>query len=313
MQTLFLALVIAQPAALEPPMAQPLPDTYAAAYAQAVKEKKPLVLFVACPPRVVPGCVDFWMAELNGSAKPRIVVVRLPLNDAWNNRTLPANATNAEIRGLEVSRGASPFLRPGEVPIADADDDDADSLPAFLRDLVPYTTAKNTQTTFRRLRGYIAPSPRASLELKWRVPGHLAGVHGWSSRLFKSRDSMPTVGLVRQDSNDDSSAITWGRNYPDGSTFADVLRNEQGKVFEIRVASKQAGQWERFVAFSDASARPHGYVRPTSKQCAGCHDQAGVSAYGGAAIPGADTVISDPFDVLERGESVQGGNGLSLR
>lgn len=274
--------------------------------------EQPKVVFVGVKQRDVTGTEtlrdDTW--------HPYSAVIVYPKGHG-NGTELRASATDTDIRvaaGLEVRRMATPFdksLRPGEVRTVD-DDFTANGRLAFLRDLVPYTTATQTQVSGRRWSGVISAHSRDALELKWRVPGGMVNVHGWSSVLLKSRGTTPTVELVRQDENDHSSAITWGRTYPDGTVFADVLRNATGTVFEVRVAEKNLGRWDRYIAYRNTTARPFGYRLLRSNDCAECHNQAGVGAYAGAAIPGGDSVLSDPYDVLERGESVQGGYGLSL-
>lgn len=304
------AIAGAQPANAPPVKAPPV-KAQSESPPPMVAKSLPLVVFSHLTFRAIDGV----NVKRDDSWHPSPAISIYPLGYG-QGVVLPANATDAQIRreaGLEQPIRAVPFrrLRAGEVPIVDGSEDVAGRLP-FLRDLVPYTSATNTQTTFRRWSGVIVPSSRDSLENKWRVPGGLDGVHGWSSQLLKSRNAVASEFLVRQDPGDHSSAITWGRAYPDGSIFADVLRNSDGHVFEVRVAEKFGDQWRRFVAYRHDAARPVGYVRPTSRQCVECHSSAGRSEYAGAAIPGADGILSDPIDVIERGESVQGGYGLSL-
>lgn len=259
------------------------------------------VLFVKTEERGVGGHVTFR----NDNAYEQPGIYWITAAGAWRLHGDP------DVAIREVSQPALPFSkRSGELRSI-ADDDRTD--PRFadiLSGLQPYTTATKTQTTFRRVVGFIRPESRLTMPNKWNVPGHLDGITGWSSRLYKNASAQ--VFLVRQDPLDTVSAVTWGRSYPDGTTFADVLRGPTGEVFEVRLAQKRVGEWERFVAFTDANHRPKGYVRPTSNDCKACHREPGVSAYGGSAIPGGDSIFSDPFDVLESGRVVQGGNGTSL-
>src|ERR1019366_2075659 len=95
------------------------------------------------------------------------------------------------------------------------------------------------------------------------------------------------------------------RSYANGTIFADILSNKDGKVFEARFAEKRDdGTWDRYVAFKDVSARPSGYHGLTSKDCRTCHesttDGPGTGGYALGLIPGGDTIISDPFQELER-------------
>ncbi len=118
---------------------------------------------------------------------------------------------------------------------------------------------------------------------------------------------------MRQDPNDGDSAVTWDRKYPTGFVFFDVLRNREGKNFETRVSEMMSdGRWDRYILFSDPKTAPHGFVSPTQGQCVECHSQAGRSDYGGAAVPGGGGILSDPYQDLERGRTVQGGFGTRL-
>lgn len=290
---------------------------YEWAYSKATEGKLWLVIYVGQPARQIGGTRGVSLSTFNGDSTPRIIYSK-PDGTVRQATTVRSASSDdlAEFMGLGVSREARPFsrsggsLRPGEVA-APAQPDGSDNWPvglSFLSDLEPYTTARNTQISFRRDQGYIGAESRSVLEMKWIVPGHLAGINGWSSRLYRSRGVRPSVFLTYANSKD--GAITWDRSYPDGAVFADVLRNTSGKVFEVRVAEKNAGKWERFVAFKDSTAAPHGYLPPTRQQCVSCHAEAGFSNYGGAAIPGGGTIISDPFPHVERGEVHQDGSGI---
>jgi len=290
--------------------------TYAEVKAKCEKEGKPLVIFVGCKGRSLKFSVGIGVAEGYFEDYPAKCII-VGDSKGYVKGVLSSTATDALIEDClkGVSQSASPFrqglLRRGERRTADDDRLDP-QLRDLLADMEPYESAKMTQTTFRRWVGYITPSSRLSLENKWIVPGHLDGVEGWSSRLYRKRGIKATEFLIRQDPNDGDSAVTWGRSYPDGAEFVDVLRNEKGILFEVRVASKQDGSWERYVAYRVREEVPTGYVKPRSADCRSCHSQAGRSEYAGAAIPGSDTVISEPINALEHGGSVQGGYGTRL-
>jgi hypothetical protein len=311
---------------------EPAPPVYESAYMNvmnnAAKRGKIAVIFVGHDGTVLGrnlgnGNLISGRVDSVEDYPAKCIIISEPNPDSgwmkWK-ATLRANATDDEFReaitGRTVSLPASPFLpssnlRPGEVRIADADKTWPVGL-SFLNDLEPYTSATMTQQSLRRWSGVIVPVSRDSLELKWRVPGHLAGVRGWSSTLYRSRNLKPSTYLVRQDPDDGNSAVTWDRTYPEGFVHADVLRNADGKPFEVRVAEMIDGRWNRYIARSDPSARPLGYHPPTRKQCVECHSVAGRGEYSGAAIPGGGGVLSDPIPVIERGESVQGGFGTRL-
>lgn len=322
------ALILNQPPAI-PSGPPPMPDGPPAiklvkkggepikAPAKVVRPTGDHVLFVGVEEAPVSGRVTFRDDE----AYQRPGVYWITSKGAWRlDDSLPPLDSIIHLEGL-VSRPAVPFVnrrlpqRRGELPRPTAEDDRRD--PRFadmLAGMEPYETASQTQTTFRRVVGFIRPDSRLVVPSKWNAPGHLDGVEGWSSRLYKTR-ATPQVFLARQDPFDSVSAVTWARSYPDDTWFADVLRGPKGEVFEVRMAHKDRGQWNRFTAFADPSAQPRGYVRPTSNDCRSCHNGAekpGTSAYGGSAIPGGDSVFSDPFDLLEAGRIVQGGNGTQL-
>ena len=96
----------------------------------------------------------------------------------------------------------------------------------------------------------------------------------------------------------------WGisREYPVGTEFHDILINAAtGKTYEHRKRSKSKFGWTSTTIFKDVEARPRGYDGLT-QSCNSCHLQTGVAKYGGAAVPGGDTVFSEPldFDLLKQ-------------
>ena len=325
---LLTALVaVAQPQSPRPPQAPPvavekvnqpkaaiskvatMSDDYNFHRARAVEKGMPLVVFIRMEKRPVVGAVTCRVDHLSGYDSGPSVVIGVPdkkLGMVWR-ATLAADATDAEIR-KEVGPAPLPFFKTlrekREQRIAD--DDIKRQLP-FLSDMEPYTTAKRVQFSFRRWSGFISSVPRDQVDEKWRTAGGLVGVHGWTNQLYRSASS--TVGLGYMP----DGAITWQRSYVDGSIFADVLRNDSGAVFEVRVAEKNNGRWERYAAYRDSAAYPPGYSSIKRNACASCHASAGDLAYGGSpAVPGGDTILSDPISRVESGETVQGGYGLQL-
>ncbi len=295
------------------------PSAYDKAHAQASLYGKPFVVFVGIPSRDVKGCVTVSVDTFNGSAKQRIVVCPNVNEADTNYYAVNDDAAIRQRAGLEASVSAIPFASSSRERSQAGIADDSHFVGgrwqaglAFLNDLEPYQSARRVQQTFRRWSGYIGSVDRLSVKPEWRIAGGLVGVSGWSNQLFRTPNLRQATSLVRQDESDSSSAVTWWRNYPSGATFADVIRNDDGRIFEVRVAEKHGANWERYVAFRDVSARPHGYESLTRSQCANCHNQAGNSAYADSAIPGADTIISDPIEPVESGRMVQGGFGVNL-
>lgn len=279
------------------------------AYALAEKNGKPVVVFVNVDIRKVPGAVSVQVDEYAGSNEPRILIAR------WNARyldRLPATAMDADLQAAIAPKGGRPVAAVPFEQTATADDEEAAQLVPMIAELEPYQRATMTQQSFRRWSGVISPFPRSRTLAKWRSPGGLEGVHGWSSRLYRTKGMRVRAFLTRQDPSDGNSAVTWWQNYPDGSTFADVLRNDAGVVFEVRIAEKSSGEWERFIAYKKASARPEGYSPLKRSDCRSCHLSAGIAEYGGTANPGADGIFSHPIEPLENMRTVQGGSDTSL-
>ena len=343
MNVLILAVLLTQQAPL-PPQAPPIPverSSYENARAIALDQRIPFVIFVNQESRQLRGMSVIETKSLHYPGEPRPIhdgiILHVPENGKlWKVRVLPHDTPDATIRFIAANPWpqeevqpilASPFRqgslldllrqRRGEVRTADGDDPlrslwrDAPDLADYIATLERYETATQIQKTGRRWSGVIEPVSRTTIESKWSVPGHLDGVQGWSSTLYRTR-GRPFVGLIRQDASDMNSAITFNRDYPDGTVFSDVLRNENGRVFAVRMSEKSDGRWTRFTAYRNKLVEPHGYVPPKNKQCAECHNQAGRSEYGAGAVPGGDTILSDSFPHLEAGQSVQGGFGLQL-
>ena len=72
--------------------------------------------------------------------------------------------------------------------------------------------------------------------------------------------------------------MLWG--FPADTLFVDLLTNEDGKPFELRMREKTEENgvyaWDSMIAYKNASARPRGYTgtRATGKSCADCHERA---------------------------------------
>lgn len=330
--TIIALTMLAQPAPIPPPtvrtppqappIVQPPPArqdwlTYSEGSAQAAKEGRPLVVFVGCPPRQVPGTLTCIATSLPGVAGPAVVIA-LPDGRGWLawESTLPATATDAAIlrvAGLEVRRATPvPFERTsaGELVLAGGiriaeDDLAAGPWPKSLpkpKDAVRYRRAERTQRTFDRNitgRAFIESVPRGLLESKWNVPGGLDGVHGWTSTLYRGSGNRVREWRGPVDPGILYSEVTYQRSYDDGAWFADVLTNDRGQVFEVRYAEKCDGAWNRYIAFKNAAARPKGYVG-VRQACSACHNMfPGSGTYGTAYIAGGDGVFSDPLTALE--------------
>lgn len=296
MYAIVIALVLAQPEAppvrpikLTPDQAQRLYDLTGA----------PWVRFVGQPERKIDGAM---VSEEDGE---RCVWV-YPAGDKWAYK-LNGSPSNAEIRARlwpkEVSRAAVPFRDLlSRRWSAKRDDRPTPAVRGlgFLADLEPYQTARYTQEiAVTNNRDRITPIHRRNLETRWQVPGGLDGLTGWTSQLYRRADAKNFIGdiPVWNGSNYQHNR-GWRRQYDNGTVFADVLSTDAG-VFEVRVAEKQDGQWQRYVAYSDVSKAPIGYRRLSSADCRKCHAEAGTGNYAAPLVPGGDTVFSDPYPSLE--------------
>ena len=194
--------------------------------------------------------------------------------------------------------------------VVDDDGNEAGPWPAtvdFNDKLVLYRPAQWTQeiaTTNGAPR--ITPVHRFNLPRKWHQPGGMEGLTGWRSDLYKhvpegwQRQWTDRLSVLNSFGNFQNE-LGWTRAYPDGTEFHDVLSNaETGEVFEHRLAEKKDGRWDRRVVYRNRAAHPVGYKGLQGLQCASCHQEAGTGGYGVALVPGADTVLSDPFPGLER-------------
>lgn len=296
----------------------PLPKGYKSyrdGQAEAKAKGLPLVVFVGVEPFEVRGAVSCWAYALDNGTITNGVVVAVPdrqIGLSWRD-TLPGNASEESIRraaGLGASPSVIPFFNPSSSSRLSpakrtADDEWLKRQLPFLAELEPYETASRVQYSERRNIGYISSYPRDRAEAKWNVPGGLEGVTGWSSELFRRASMLVFLGRVRGD------AITWQPLYLDGDVFADVLRNEVGTVFEVRVAERVDGVWDRYVAYRDARAFPPGYVPIRRGSCQECHANAGDALYGNKpAVPGGDGIFSNPIPQVESGATFQDGSGV---
>jgi hypothetical protein len=87
------------------------PPTYAEGYARAVREGKPLVVFVGQPVREVTGCVCVGLDTFPG-AGPETVVVGIPGPHGLRRHDLPGRPTDAVIRAVAGSMPAGTALLP---------------------------------------------------------------------------------------------------------------------------------------------------------------------------------------------------------
>jgi hypothetical protein len=97
-----LALVFAAP---------PGPPSYAEGYTRAVREGKPLVVFVGQPVREVSGCVCVGLDTFPGAGAVA-VVVGVPGPRGLRRHDLPGRPTDATIRAVASSMPAGTVLLP---------------------------------------------------------------------------------------------------------------------------------------------------------------------------------------------------------
>lgn len=293
MYVMLLTLVIAQPPIPggPPPIGGP----------PAIKKMRPTgdhVLFVGVEEAPVGKRTTFR----DDDAYRQTGVYWITSKGAW--RILDETDIDASIRhDLErvVSRPAAPFVEPEGDPSPTGLW--APNVEWFVG-LEKYAPAKNTQSlsrvgSFSYRDSNIAIVSRMHLKAKWQVPGGMEGVSGWRSDLYRYVPNRKQyIGMVAVfNGNNDQFEQGHKREYADGTQFHDVL-SYKGKVFEHRVAEKRGGQWERFVAYKDTSARPLGYFG-LRQSCISCHSEAGTGGYASGLVPGGDTILSDPLQGIE--------------
>lgn len=281
--------------------------TYTIASKLAAESGRPLVVFIGVPPRQVSGTLTSTRTSLPGVAGPAVVIALPSRGWLYWKATLSADASDEDIyraAGLEVRQAPIPFSAPPDPPTADVDAKRRRErlfkrLP-FLAELVPYKRARMTQEiAVTDGRDRISSVPRSVMEAKWNAPGGLSGIDGWQSDLYKSvAGGRQWVGNIDVFNGANFQANRgWKRSYADGTVFADVL-SYRGRTFEVRVAEKRDGVWDRYIAYKDVEARPPGY-HGLKQSCASCHNEAGTGSYAAGLIPGGDTIISHSFDALE--------------
>ncbi len=336
MQALILSLLLAQPAVPQIVEDRPEPpvfpkdgeSTYQTALRAAIDGNKPLITYIGRHPfdvRIINGGKQSLISVTarNGLTgyPAKCIIVSVPGGDGemhWK-ATLSPDATDAEIlQAIGGQLSASPFrlmdfLKQRREERRTADVDLWSMGPwspgiEFPQGMFRYKSAANTQAIYRsgsfdRSAWRIDKIPRDNLEMKWQVPGHLEGLTGWKSTLY---GLVPDGGGERKEllpvtNRDGYTQYELGhkREFPIGTRFDDVLTNDDGDVFEHRIAEKTAAGWERFITYRDAGARPAGYTPPRSRDCKSCHAEAGTGGYGVGLVPGGDTVISFPFRELE--------------
>lgn len=131
----------------------------------------------------------------------------------------------------------------------------------------------------------------------WAVSGGMSGLTGYKS--VKMTNVVPsqvkTWAENLQVAGTSQLLPGWRWAYPDRTIFADLLVNDAGKPFELRVREKIGGKWSSSIAFEDAAEAPRGYRG--AGRCSVCHDKAGASENYGLALRGGDSVFSfNPFD-----------------
>lgn len=327
MYAVVLAMMVSQPpTAKQLPTAKQFPQTppiekiaaessdpYETALAEAVKARKPLVVFVRCESQKAPGAVTVRVNHLPGIGAEPAVVFAVPAPGGHKfYRVLPGGDVASEIalRESEVSRAASPFDKfnqrsAGKTALREARGEGKASWPTSVRliGMERYEPATATQSIFKYTgnpHGIIRSVPRADTEAKYRVPGGLLGVSGWRSELYRYTPTKPRqwfgmIGVTNSLGSVQYEAA-YQRSYDDGCEFDDVLINtDTDRVFEHRIAQKVDGKWERFIAFKDQSERPDGYIPPRSGECATCHSDAAKGKYGVGLPAGSDEIFSEPF------------------
>lgn len=343
MQTFLLALVLAQPPvaksppmAVVPPMAvQPvkIKNEYMDAYNSAIKQGKPLIVFVDCDDIAVPGAVVVAVERLDGYTGPTIIVSvpergQMVLADEVGSGS--SAKTIRQAAGLEVSRAAIPFDKSSGSSKRVRPDGETNRHGSWLghdeqerlRRLWPKNVSSDGMVFYRQTQhsqriavtndrpslqwyhlgqhDYFGNAPTMfnpnTTKPEWAAPGGLYGVRGWKSYTAAYLPEDPKVWKQPLPIADGGMIPGYLWSYPVGSTFADLLVKD-GRVFELRMREKRSDGWDSFVAYKDAENAPSGY-HGAGKRCSECHDRGpGLSEQYGITTRGSDTVFSfNPFD-----------------
>lgn len=189
--------------------------------------------------------------------------------------------------------GQAPASWPKDVPV-----------PAKLKPYTPATVVQRIAITDGRAshrwyrldqHDHFANAPtlfNPNSKAPWQVSGGMEGLSGWKSikltNVSKESVAVRSVGIPISGAGQDLPGFRW--SYPDGALFADLLVNNDGRAFELRVREKVAGKWVSTIAFEDDAAAPKGYKG--AGRCATCHDKAGDSQQYGIMIRGNDGCFS---------------------
>lgn len=323
MRSIILSMVLSMGAKELPELPEfPLPPIPALTWREAIKDKSnlPLVAFIGCEQRDIPGALIAHEDSLKGwPAKCIVVSVR---NGSYRDAyAISHEATDADIKNsiasaekLKKPWSNDPFhndyRRRGEAKFLNDIESARSRWPSsavpFPFEAVRYRPARYTQSIFKFVgseQGIIRPVHRSELKMESQIPGGMEGIDGWTSDLYKYVPGMEASTVsklvpVKNSFGHYQNEWAYVRDYPDGTWFADLL-SYHGKPFELRIREKNEGKWESYVAYKDKEARPPNYAG-LSKKCAECHNQAGSGDYGVGLWSGSDTVISDPFAELEK-------------
>lgn len=131
----------------------------------------------------------------------------------------------------------------------------------------------------------------------WNASGGLSGFKGWRSIKMTTVDpsQVKTWKQNLQVAGTSQLLPGWRWSFPNGTLFADLLVNDAGKPFELRIREKIDGKWASMIAFEDAAEAPRGYKG--AGKCNSCHESAGSFQQYGLGIRGNDGVFSySPFE-----------------
>lgn len=326
---------MAPPVAIERIASPKATKEYPQYRAEAIAAGLPIVIFVRCEPRPIAGAVVCRVDHLAGYDSGPNIVIGVPdakVGMRWK-ATLERDASDAAIRReLQVTQTRLPFFK----SLRDRRTADGDGIPASgrwyteaetanvakmwpkdvpmpeglkfywqtkLSQRIAVTNERPSNDWYHEDRDDVFANAPTSFnpnkhDPRWVAPGGLVGLHGWESFTATIMPSTPRTWsqpVPIANGGTIPGAILW--EYPAGTTFSDLLVSD-GKPFELRYREKGTdGQWESYVAWKDASARPDGYVG-AGKKCATCHDLSGNSEQYGITIRGKDTVFSYlPFDL----------------
>ena len=130
----------------------------------------------------------------------------------------------------------------------------------------------------------------------WRVPGGLEGYTGWRSYLGSTVDPdkvQSYIDYVDAGARRDLPMRRW--KFPPKTTFVDLLVDEDGKPFELRMRRNHSGEWKSEKVWSAKVSSSYRGHLGSGRTCSDCHSKPSTSEGYGIRLRGDDGAFSFPW------------------